>query len=51
MMMILLGDGICNEINVLTSNFILLGYQLLDEMGCHHTISFYNEKQKIIQSL
>ena len=29
MMTILLGDGICNEINVLTSNFILLGYQLL----------------------
>ena len=41
MMTILLGDGICNEINVLTSNFIPLGYQLLDEIGCHHTISFY----------
>ena len=40
-MTILLGDRICNEINVLTSNFILLGYQLLDEMGCHHTRLFH----------
>ena len=35
-------DGILNEINVLTSNFIWLGYQLLGEMGCHCGIFFYS---------
>ena len=33
--------GIGLEINVLTSKFIFLGYQMLGEIGCHPEISFY----------
>ena len=40
-MSILLDVGIGLEINVLTSKFILLGYQMLGEMGCHPEICFY----------
>ena len=40
-MSILLGVGIELEINVLTSKFILLGYQMLGEMGCYTEICFY----------
>ena len=39
--LILLDVGIELEINVLTSKFILLGYQMLGEMGCHPDICFY----------
>ena len=35
---ILLDVGIGLEINVLPSKFILLGYQMLGEMGCHPEI-------------
>ena len=38
-MSILLDVGIGLEINVLTSKFILLGYQMLGEMGCHPEMS------------
>jgi len=41
MMVILLDGGNWNEINVLTSNFILLGDQLLDEIPYRHAIYFY----------
>ena len=34
--------GIGLEINVLTSKFILLGYQMLGEMGCHPEMLLYN---------
>ena len=40
-MSILLDVGIGLEINVLTSKFILLGDQMLGEMGCHPEIYFY----------
>ena len=40
-MSILLDVGIGLEINVLTSKFILLGYQMLGEIGCHPEICFY----------
>ena len=40
-MSILLDVGIGLEINVLTSKFILLGDQMLGEMGCHPEICFY----------
>ena len=40
-MSILLDVGIGLEINVLTSKFILLGNQMLGEMGCHPEICFY----------
>ena len=40
-MLILLDVGIGLEINVLTSKFILLGDQMLGEMGCHPEICFY----------
>ena len=43
-MLILLDVGIGLEINVLTSKFILLGDQMLDEMGCHPEICFYRLK-------
>ena len=39
-MSILLDVGIGLEINVLTSKFILLGDQMLGEMGCHPEICF-----------
>ena len=39
-MSILLDVGNGLEINVLTSKFILLGYQMLGEMGCHPEICF-----------
>ena len=42
MTVILLDGGKWNEINVLTSNFILLGDQLLDETPYRHPIYFYN---------
>ena len=42
MTVILLDGGNWNEINVLTSNFILLGVQLLDETAYRHAIYFYN---------
>ena len=45
-MLILSDVGIGLEINVLTSKFILLGYQMLGEMGCHPEICFYNINQK-----
>ena len=41
-MSILLDVRIGLEINVLTSKFILLGYQMLGEMGCHPEICFYS---------
>ena len=41
-MSILLDVGIGLEINVLTSKLILLGYQMLGEMGCHPEICFYS---------
>ena len=41
MTVILVDGGNWNEINVLTSNFILLGDKLLDEIPYRHTISFY----------
>ena len=40
-MSILLDVGIGLEINVSTSKFILLGDQMLGEMGCHPEICFY----------
>ena len=40
-MSILLDVRIGLEINVLTSKFILLGYQMLGEMGCHPEICLY----------
>ena len=40
-MSILLDVGIGLEINVLTSKFILLGDQMLGEIGCHPEICFY----------
>ena len=40
-MSILLDVGIGLEINVLTSKFILLGDQMLGELGCHPEICFY----------
>ena len=42
-MSILLDVGNGLEINVLTSKFILLGYQMLGEMGCHPEICFYGK--------
>ena len=42
MTVILLDGGNRNKINVLTSNFILLGDQLLDEIPYRHAIYFYN---------
>ena len=44
-MSISLDVGIGLEINVLTSKFILLGYQMLGEMGCHPEICFYVEAE------
>ena len=41
-MSILVDVRIRLEINVLTSKFILLGYQMLGEMGCHPEICFYD---------
>ena len=41
-MSILLDVRIGLEINVLTSKFILLGDQMLGEMGCHPEICFYD---------
>ena len=43
-MSILLDVGIGLEINVLTSKFILLGNQMLGEMGCHPEICFYTKR-------
>ena len=42
-MSILLDVRIGLEINVLTSKFILLGDQMLGEMGCHPEICFYKK--------
>ena len=39
---VMLDVGIGLEINVLTSKFILLGYQMLGEMGCQPEICFYS---------
>ena len=44
MTVILLDCGNWKEINVLTSNLILLGNQLLDEIAYHHAIYFYKMK-------
>ena len=41
-MLILFDVGIGLEINVLTPKFILLGDQILGEMGCHPEICFYS---------
>ena len=48
MMVILLDGGNWNEINVLTSNFILLGDQLLDEILYRHAIYFYIGKKEFM---
>ena len=43
-MSILLDVGIGLEINVLTSKFILLGDQMLGEMGCHQGLKNFEGK-------
>ena len=48
-MSILLDVRIGLEINVLTSKFILLGDQMLGEMGCHPEICFYVTERRISQ--
>ena len=48
----MLDVGIGLEINVLTSKFILLGDQMLGEMGCHPEICFYPiQLRKILKGL
>ena len=49
-MSILLDVGIGLEINVLTSKFILLGDQMLGEMGCHPEICFYIRRERTFKT-